>query len=253
MKGNFDAAIVLVFASEGGFVDDRTDPGGATKFGITLKTLGEARGKAVSQADVAALNREEARGIYRALYWDRISADELPTGLDYCAFDASVNSGPKQAALWLQAVLKVSTDGVIGPKTLAAASNADPAALMNAYCDHRLAVLRTLSTFNRFGRGWESRVERVRRDALAFVQHTAPSLPFPQLKEAPMDQTQSIFQSRTVWSNLIGFGAFILTLTGHGTSVDTGQLTDSIMQVVTAGSFIASTVFRILSTKKVAL
>ena len=253
MKGNAEWALALVMASEGGCVDDPADPGGCTHFGITQMTLSEVRGHPVSRSDVLALTVSEATSIYRTRYWDKMRADDLPSGLDYVVFDASVNSGFKQASLWLQSALEAPRDGVIGPMTLALAEKADVSRVIQTYCDLRLAALRKLPTFNRFGRGWESRVERVRRDALAFAHHSAPSPPPLQKELITMEQTQSIFQSRTVWSNIIGFGAFILSLTGHGASLDTGQLTDSIMQVITAGSFVSSTLFRILSTKKVAV
>ena len=253
MRDNFSNLMGLVLQSEGGFVDDPLDPGGPTKFGITLATLSDARGKPAAKADISDLTRDEASALYRQHYWDKISADALPSGVDYAVFDAAVNSGPKQAALWLQTLLRVNADGVIGPLTLAAVANVDGPSLINAYCDKRLATLRSLASFNRFGRGWQSRIERGRRDAFALAQTKAPIPSSDEKKELTMDQTQSIFQSRTVWSNIIGFGAFILTLSGHGTGFDSGQVTDSIMQVVTAGSFLASTVFRILSTKKVAL
>ncbi len=253
MKETFQTVLGLVFDSEGGYVDDPADPGGATHFGITLTTLSRVRGRVATKAELTALQQDEAAAIYRQKYWDTIRADDLPAGIDYAVFDAAVHSGPRQATLWLQAALKVKADGVIGPETLAAGAAADAACVIQACCDARLAMLRGLSTFNRFGRGWESRIERVRRDALGLTRKAAPSLLLQPQKGPSVDQTQSLLQSRTVWSNLIGFGALILSLTGHGAGLDTGQLTDSIMQVVTAGSFIASTVFRILSTKKVAL
>ncbi|MEG9460375.1 MAG: hypothetical protein MIN82_29285, partial [Methylobacterium ajmalii] len=45
--------------------------------------------------------------------------------------------------------------------------------LVNALCDGRLAFLRALSTWPRFGRGWGRRVEEVRAAALAL--HAAPA------------------------------------------------------------------------------
>ena len=189
--------------------------------------------------------------IYRDLYWAKIQGDDLPSGIDYAVFDAAVHSGPRQAARWLQDALGVIIDWTIGSQTLAASNAVQAGGLIYAFCDMRLAALRGLSTFSRFGRGWENRVNRVRGDALALSSVT---FFIPQTrKDLSMDQTQSLFQSRTIWSNVIGFIAFILSLTGHGVSLDTGQLTDSVMQLITAGSFLASTVFRIISTKKVAV
>lgn len=42
----FEPAVRFVLAREGGFVQDPRDPGGATKFGITRRTLARARGAA---------------------------------------------------------------------------------------------------------------------------------------------------------------------------------------------------------------
>lgn len=69
-----------------------------------------------------------------------------------------------------------------------------------------------------------------------------------------MNDTQTFFASRTVWSNIIGLGALVLSMTGYPTvGFDAGQVTDAVMQIIAAGSFVASTVFRILSTRKIAL
>ena len=251
MRENLDNALSLVLASEGGYVNDPADAGGATKYGITASTLARTRGHAVTPTDVQALSSDEARALFQRSYWQVIRGDELPSGVDYAVFDAAVHSGPKQATLWLQSSLGVVADGVMGPLTLASTKTADAMSLIQEFSDRRRDALRKLAGFARFGRGWESRVERVRRDALQFVQSYAPISPLEPKKESPMDQTQSIFQSRTVWSNIIGFAAFVLSLTGHGVAFDAGQVTDSIMQLVTAGSFVASTIFRIVSTKKI--
>ena len=45
--------------------------------------------------------------------------------------------------------------------------------LIGAVCDGRLAFLRTLSTWPRFGRGWGRRVEEVRKAALAMAAEPA--------------------------------------------------------------------------------
>ena len=51
-----------------------------------------------------------------------------------------------------------------------------PADLIDALCDGRLAFLRALSTWPRFGRGWSRRVEEVRKAALAMAAEPAPSV-----------------------------------------------------------------------------
>jgi lysozyme family protein len=252
MKGNFDDAVTRVLNDEGDYVENPHDPGGVTKFGITLETLQSVRGPSALRSDIAALTQDDAKAIYADLYWSALRCDDLPRGVDYAAFDAAVMSGPHMAARWLQQAVGVSVDGVLGPATLAACRTHDAAKIIDQLCDQRVALFKTLPQFSEFGRGWLNRVDRVRRGAIAMASSSAlqPSLPS---KDQTMDQTQSLLQSRTVWSNIVGLASFILTITGHAGLLDVGQMTDSLMQIVTAGSFVASTIFRVISTKKVAL
>lgn len=163
----FERALALVLTFEGGFVNHPKDPGGATNLGITRATLSRARGRPASVADVKALTRLEASGIYRRSYWDTVAGDRLPAGLDLAVFDIAVNSGPGRAARLLQRALHIAEDGVIGPQTLASAAAGDAAATIKTLCAERLAFLRGLSHWAPFGRGWSRRVSEVERAALA--------------------------------------------------------------------------------------
>jgi hypothetical protein len=61
-----------------------------------------------------------------------------------------------------------------------------------------------------------------------------------------MNDVKSILASRTVWANLVGLAAVGLTLAGVDTGdLDVNQVAESAAQLVTAASFIGSTVFRI--------
>jgi lysozyme family protein len=162
---NFPACLDIVLAKEGGYVDHPADPGGATNLGITLATLSAWRGKPVSKAEICALTRDEAAEIYRARYWTPLRCGDLPRGLDLAVFDYGVNSGIGRPARALQKILGVGQDGVIGPVTLAAVGQRDPAELVETLCDERLVFLRSLKTWPTFGRGWTSRVEDVRARA----------------------------------------------------------------------------------------
>jgi lysozyme family protein len=202
---SFEAALPHLFRHEGGYADHPRDPGGATKYGVTRTTLAAWRGANVTKTDVRRLTREEAGAIYKARYWDAVRGDDLPAGVDYCVFDAAVNSGPGRAAKWLQAAVRVSQDGVIGPKTLAAAAKRDPRALIDDVCDVRLSFLRGLSSFSVFGRGWERRVGDVRRIAGAMAQGNAatptsvPSIPNTATSAGePLVPTPT----RSLWSSL---------------------------------------------------
>ena len=119
-----------IIAREGGFVNDRDDPGGATRFGVALATLRRLRrdltgdGK-IDVADVRALDRAEARDIFVRDYFFRPQINLLPEEIQESVFDMYVNAGA-QAVRLLQRLLndmghKVAVDGVIGPQTVRAA------------------------------------------------------------------------------------------------------------------------------------
>lgn len=166
MQQNLQHCLQLVLESEGGFVRDPRDPGGATNMGITLATLSAWRQSPVTVDDVKALGMTEACMIYRAQYASPIRFGDLPEGLDYAVLDAAVNSGPSKAVRLLQAVVGVEQDGIIGLHTMAALQGRDAVEMINAYSQARLSFLRQLDTWRDFGRGWASRVARVESDAI---------------------------------------------------------------------------------------
>jgi lysozyme family protein len=151
---DFATAVKHVLLSEGGFTDHPLDPGRETMYGIT-KAVAKEAGYA---GDMRQLPLDLAKKIYKAQYWDKVRADELPPAIRYAVFDAAVNSGIRQSTIWLQRALKVTDDGVIGPKTLAAAHAAQPDALRMRILAQRLRFLTNLNTFGAFGRGWTRRV-----------------------------------------------------------------------------------------------
>ena len=166
MNANFARSLASVLRHEGGYSNHPDDKGGPTNLGITLATFRKWVKKDGTIADLKAMTREQAAKCYRAVYWNCIKGDDLPGGIDYAVFDYCVNSGQGRAAKALQGVLGVEQDGLIGPVTLAAARAADPIKTINALCDQRMAFLRKLSNWPTFGKGWTSRVEDVRFDAI---------------------------------------------------------------------------------------
>jgi lysozyme family protein len=96
--------------------------------------------------------------IYRERFWDAVRADELLAEARYLVFDAAAASGVRQSTLWLQRALKVVDDGVIGPKTLAAAQAADPQVLKVRQLAQRLRFMVGLANWPSFSRGWSRRM-----------------------------------------------------------------------------------------------
>jgi len=174
----FGRALSLVLRHEGGYVDHPADPGGPTNLGVTIGTLSDWLGRPATRAEVKSLTVPAVAPIYRRKYWDKVKGDDLPAGVDYCVFDAAVNSGPGRAIKWLQRACSVTTDGVIGPLTLKAARDLPAAVVINRMCDDRLEFLKGLPTWKAFGKGWTMRVEGVRKEALAMAA-TTPARPLP--------------------------------------------------------------------------
>jgi lysozyme family protein len=191
----FETCLAIVLGFEGGFTDDPRDPGGATNFGVTRRTLAGWRGITPWQnlpvAEVRALGQPEATRIYRALYWDRCNADELPTGLDLAVFDFAVNSGPARAITMLQQEVGAVPDGLIGPKTLNAIKErialTGVAGIIVALCNGRLGFLQRLAITATFGRGWSRRVDQIRMLALAAARASASSPSQPQKGTSAMN------------------------------------------------------------------
>lgn len=165
MKENWDECFAMVIKSEGGFVDNPKDPGGMTNLGVTRSAWQAYLNRDVTETEMRALTPEIVQPFYKALYWDRIKGDSLPSGVDYAAYDLAVNSGPHKAAQYLQEIAGVPVDGVIGPQSLEAIQGCDAKETAESVCDMRLKFLKSLPTFETFGRGWTDRVGRVKAKA----------------------------------------------------------------------------------------
>jgi len=122
-----------ILAREGGFVQDPDDPGGATNHGVTIHTMrrlgldltGDGR---VTAEDVRRLTVSQARDIFVEHYFRRPRIARLPAPLQASVFDMYVNAGGNAVRL-LQRLTgafghPADVDGVIGPRTEAAAAAA---------------------------------------------------------------------------------------------------------------------------------
>lgn len=123
---------------EGGYVNDKTDRGGETMYGVTLKTA-RLYGYA---GEMRHMPYELACKIYEAMYWHALRLDDVQQVSESLAeqlFDFGVNSGIGNAGKSLQKALNVlnnkqqiypdlKEDGVIGSVSIAA---------LNSYEKHR--------------------------------------------------------------------------------------------------------------------
>jgi lysozyme family protein/peptidoglycan hydrolase-like protein with peptidoglycan-binding domain len=167
---NFARCLDVVFAQEGGFSNDRDDPGGPTQFGITIHDLKQFRhDESLTADDVKKLTRDEAREIYRTKYWNVLRCDDLPVGVDLVVFDMGVNAGPSRSAKIVQAVVGAEADGSMGPATIAAIKAMSPRDIIVDMSDRRLEFYRGLANAPTFIRGWTNRTNAVEKAALQMI------------------------------------------------------------------------------------
>jgi len=157
---DFQQAIPTVLQHEGGYVNDPSDCGGETNFGICRHSY--------PSLDVACLTIDEAQAIYRRDFWtplllDQITNQEVATKL----FDTAVLTGKSQAVKFLQRAVQdaggaiVEVDGQIGPETVAAVNASPPILLLDAYRQQLTTFYRDLAaarpTNQKFLKGWLTR------------------------------------------------------------------------------------------------
>ena len=171
-----------IVAREGGFVNDRDDPGGATNHGVTLATMRRlgldlSRDGQVTISDVQALTAAQAVDIFIEHYFRRPRIAELPQALHASVFDMYVNAGANAVRILQRLIrdmrIEIGADGIIGPKTIAAAHAAAAAApdhLVDAYGiarrNYYYALADARATSRKFARrqdggkgGWITRAE----------------------------------------------------------------------------------------------
>nr|DAI24810.1 MAG TPA: Lysozyme [Caudoviricetes sp.] len=121
----FDRAFNNSLGLEGGFVNDPDDAGGATKYGVSLRTYRLY----FPEADIStiqSLTVDDAKAFYKKYFWQANRYDRIKNSdIAIKVFDACINTGPHQAHLCLQRALncvgfKLAVDGALGPATLEA-------------------------------------------------------------------------------------------------------------------------------------
>ena len=119
-----------ILTREGGYVNDSSDSGGETNWGITIAVARQYK----YMGEMIDLPREKAFNIYSDMYWDVVKANKmisLSEKVTEEAVDTAVNVGTTRAIRWLQRSLNVLNlqgkhyadlvvDGKMGSNTLGA-------------------------------------------------------------------------------------------------------------------------------------
>ena len=143
------------------------DRGGATMCGVTIATFREwTHNPVASEADLRALKYDEWLAILKHVFWDRCKADDIRNAsiavmmVDWCWLN-----GATTAIRQMQAAFGPATDGIIGPKSLAAL-NASPAATV--FSRLKTARLRSYNKIvaarpsqRQFLAGWQNRTNSI--------------------------------------------------------------------------------------------
>lgn len=156
----------IIGRNEKGLVDDPRDPGGLTKWGVSLRWHPE-----LGADGIRNLTLEQARRIHADESWRPTRGDTLPPPVALMMMDAAVNHDPHTAVILLQRALNVKEDGLLGPKTgqaLATAWALDPSQFLQELAARRAVYYARLqSTMGYAELGWMRRLFRVYTRAAA--------------------------------------------------------------------------------------
>lgn len=145
-----------VLKTEGGFKNDPQDKNDPTNRGISTPTW-KTYAKSVLGIEptinaLKNLTEDQAKAIYKKIYWESIKLDLINDGdLRYLLFDSGVHSGPKMAVKQLQKVLNsmgytLAVDGTMGTNTLNTINLANQMELYNRFKQYRINFLTELCT-----------------------------------------------------------------------------------------------------------
>lgn len=174
---DFKPALDLVLKHEGGFIDHKSDPGGATNYGISLRYLQSQKiidadldgDNDIDKEDVKILTPDQASLLYRKEFWDKNNVEPINSQrVANMFFGLCVNMGHNRATNILKAALmfivksKKAFDelGISIPDKI----NALPEDfVIKAYKDEAKSHYRYLAAKNKnlkvFLKGWLNRID----------------------------------------------------------------------------------------------
>lgn len=187
-SNRYQEIINRVLKHEGGFINHKNDPGGATKWGVSLRWLQKQADSDLIDGDldndgdidvddIKEVDKEDASRFYYKNWWNRhnYSSYEKPVGEKL--FDMAINMGSEQAHKLLQRALNMLgedlvVDGIIeGPNTQESLTRHDAQQIVDALCDTQLDFYQSLveqdDKYAAFIEGWTKRAEAFRSEPFA--------------------------------------------------------------------------------------
>lgn len=133
----------------------------ATRFGVTQMTWDGAVRDGIAKGTLADASLGQLGNIYLVRYWQAMSLTQLPTAVGFCLFCDATLTGVGHCASLFQGLVGATADGVIGPKTLAAADTYISLHGQTVTVDRIIALqliyLARLRNAPQFLRGWTAR------------------------------------------------------------------------------------------------
>lgn len=146
----FPYMINRILGHEGGYINDSSDPGGETNWGISKRSY--------PNIDIKHLTREQAIDIYRRDFWNKLNAEAFHDGVAYQLLDSAVNSGITQSVRFLQRAIGVADDGAFGKASMAAMQSVSESDLIMLFLAERLDFMTRLKNWPNHGKGWARRI-----------------------------------------------------------------------------------------------
>lgn len=180
---DFSKAQQFVLRWEGGYCNDSGDPGGPTKYGVSLRwlrsvglELGDIDGDGdIDIDDIKALNVDQASELFRLKFWVPADLDIYLQQYALIYYDSAVNTGPVQAAKIVQRAVndvegrkRLKIDGVLGTLSRAAVVEWQGGRDFWAACVNRReafykGLVASKPQFAKFLKGWLNRTRALRR------------------------------------------------------------------------------------------
>lgn len=189
---NVDILLPFILKSEGGFVNDPADAGGATNKGVTIATwrnvgYDKDGDNDIDVKDLKLLTDADVKNrVLKPHYWDRWKADQIQSQKVANILVDWVWASGTHGIVIPQRLLGVKADGIVGNKTLSAVNFADPEQLFEAIFQARVDFLHDITrtsivkyeskigrkatekelmkhTNKRFLKGWLNRLNDIKR------------------------------------------------------------------------------------------
>jgi lysozyme family protein len=137
-------ALEFVLKWEGMYVNNISDPGGETKWGISKR--------AYPSLDIKNLTPEQALNIYVEDYWKAAGCGDYPFPLNVAIFDTAVNCGVGRAKRWTKEASKE------GGSTMTVVSR-----LLEQRKLYYLDLSNSKNWAKKFVKGWLNRLEDLKK------------------------------------------------------------------------------------------